>query len=271
MKFVNTLKTLLVAINQASAFSEQFRKLESTLCPLVCGLDGCRFFQEYDHSPFLFASLSSRDLGMREGRALRFSSQGPANILVPGYKEWAQERTWERSVVGDRSFIWIFGGIVRYVWLNFTFTLSLRRIFAHLARSTVKLNRCVLDGSKWIMSGESKNCKTSRVEEKENSTQQDQSTETSKRVSERRRRKYYPREAKKLEEEICETKHSCIWEEEAKKHKESFPQFKRRMIKFFGETFFYKGGSWHGEESRRYRHYHIRKAMRFLQENMNEE
>lgn len=131
-----------------------------------------------------------------------------------------------------------------------------------------------------MMSDKSKNCKTRRVQGKENSAQQDQSTEAS--------RRYYTRAAKKLEEEICETKQSRIREaeatkkhredilkskhsseEEAKMYKETFPSFKRKMVEGYGEIFYYKGGSWHGEESRRYRHYHIRKSMRFLKENMN--
>lgn len=69
------------------------------------------------------------------------------------------------------------------------------------------------------MSDKSKNCKTGGVEEKENSAQQDQPTE----VGERCRRKYYTRAAKKLEEEIGDTKHSCIRLEEAtKKHQGTF-------------------------------------------------
>jgi len=47
-------------------------------------------------------------------------------------------------------------------------------------------------------------------------------------------------------------------------------QFKARMVANFGEGFFYRGGSWHGEESRRYRTYHIKKAMQFLESNMQE-
>lgn len=131
-----------------------------------------------------------------------------------------------------------------------------------------------------MMSDKSKNYKTRRVQGKENSAQQDQSTEAS--------RRYYTRAVKKLEEEICETKQSRIREgeatkkhredilkskysseEEAKMYKLTFPSFKRKMVEAYGEIFYYKGGSWHGEESRRYRHYHIRKSMRFLKENMN--
>ena len=133
------------------------------------------------------------------------------------------------------------------------------------------------------------NLNTNRVEEKEDSTQQHQSTDASKRVSERRKRKYYTRAAKKLEEVSGTTKCSCSWEEEAaKKHqrdrenilkpkhseaktyklyKKTFPDFKRRMIQSYGEEFYYNGGSWHGEKSKRYRHHHLRKSMRFLQEN----
>ena len=47
-------------------------------------------------------------------------------------------------------------------------------------------------------------------------------------------------------------------------------QFKARMVANFGERFFYRGGSWHGEESTRYRTYHIKKAMQFLESNMQE-
>ena len=130
-----------------------------------------------------------------------------------------------------------------------------------------------------------KSCKT-RVEQKENSAQQDQSTE----IGKRRRSKYYTRAAKKLEEEIFERKQSCVWEAEAaekrlagiskSKHssekeaqmfKQTFPSFKSKMIELYGETFFYNcnGGFWHGQMSRRYRHYHLTKSMRFLRENMN--
>ena len=135
------------------------------------------------------------------------------------------------------------------------------------------------------MSDKSKNRKTRRVEGKENSTQQDQSAD----VGEWRRRKHYTRAAKKLEKEICETPKQPSEEEatikhgkgilksnlkqsserEAKIYKETFPSFKRKMVEQYGETFYYNGGSWHGEESRRYRHYHIRKSMHFLTENMN--
>ena len=136
------------------------------------------------------------------------------------------------------------------------------------------------------MAGGSKNLNTSSEEEKENAPQ-DLSTEASKRVGELPRRKYYTRAAKKLEEEVCERLQSCIREEEAatkklregnlksnnemeaKTYKQTFPVFKRKMIEAYGETFYYNGGSWHGEESRRYRHYHIRKSMRFLNENMD--
>ena len=137
------------------------------------------------------------------------------------------------------------------------------------------------------MTGHWKNLNSRSTEDKENA-KQDQSTEASKRVNELRRRKYHTRAAKKLVEEICGRKQSCIREEdEAKKHREdilkskhssdmeakiykqTFPSFKRKMVEAYGETFYYNGGSWHGEESRRYRHYHIRKSMRFLNENMN--
>ena len=121
-----------------------------------------------------------------------------------------------------------------------------------------------------------------RVEEKENSSQQDRSTEVSEPS------KYFTRAAKKLEEHsIYETPKQFLAEEatkkprngilkskqsserEAKKYKETFRSFKRKMVEAYGEEFHYKGGSWHGEESRRYRHHHIRKSMRFLTENMN--
>ena len=136
------------------------------------------------------------------------------------------------------------------------------------------------------MAGGSKNLNTNSEEEIENA-QPEQSIEASKRVGELRRRKYYTRAAKKLEEEVCERLQSCIREEEAatkklregnlksnnemeaKTYKQTFPVFKRKMIEAYGETFYYNGGSWHGEESRRYRHYHIRKSMRFLNENMD--
>lgn len=132
------------------------------------------------------------------------------------------------------------------------------------------------------MTGGSKNLNTNGVEEKENSTQQDQSTEASKRVGEARRRKYYTRATKKLEDEICERQQSTKKHREdilksknsskmeAKMYKQTFPSFKEKMVKLYGETFFYNtnGGLWHGEMSRRYKHYHIRKSMRFLNENM---
>ena len=133
---------------------------------------------------------------------------------------------------------------------------------------------------KAMMSVSDNNSKT-RVEEKEIS-QQDGSTEVSERS------KYFTRAAKKLEEHsIYETPKQSLAEEapkkprngilkskqsserEAKKYKETFRSFKRKMVEAYGEHFHYKGGSWHGEESRRYRHHHIRKSMRFLTENMN--
>lgn len=128
----------------------------------------------------------------------------------------------------------------------------------------------------------SNNCSRTRVEEKEDSSQQDRSTEVSDQS------KYFTRAAKKLEEDsIYKTPKQSLAEEatkkhgsgilkskqssdrEAKKYKETFPSFKRKMVKAYAEEFYYNGGSWHGEESRRYRHYHIRKSMRFLNENMN--
>lgn len=137
------------------------------------------------------------------------------------------------------------------------------------------------------MTSHSKSLDSISAEDKENA-KQDQSTEASKRVGELRRRKYHTRAAKKLMEEICGRKQSCIREEdetkkhredilkskhssdvEAKIYKQTFPSFRRKMVEVYGETFYYNGGSWHGEESRRYRHYHIRKSMQFLNENMN--
>lgn len=127
-----------------------------------------------------------------------------------------------------------------------------------------------------------KSCKT-RMEEKENSSQQDRSTE----VSERHNRKYNTRAAKKLEEQIYQTPKQSFEEEATKKHgkgilkskessergakkdRETFRSFKRKMVEAYAEGFYYKGGSWHGKESRRYRHGHIRKSMRFLNANMN--
>ena len=50
----------------------------------------------------------------------------------------------------------------------------------------------------------------------------------------------------------------------------TYGQFKARMVEHFGESFFYLDGSWHGEESRRYRKYHIKKSMRFLTANMEQ-
>ena len=47
-------------------------------------------------------------------------------------------------------------------------------------------------------------------------------------------------------------------------------QFKALMVAQFGEEFFYRGGSWHGEESKRYSKYHIKKSMRFLEANMQQ-
>ena len=47
-------------------------------------------------------------------------------------------------------------------------------------------------------------------------------------------------------------------------------QFKALMVAQFGEGFFYRGGSWHGEESKRYSKYHIKKSMRFLEANMQQ-
>ena len=47
-------------------------------------------------------------------------------------------------------------------------------------------------------------------------------------------------------------------------------QFKALMVAQFGEGFFYRGGSWHGEESKRYSKYYIKKSMRFLEANMQQ-
>ena len=104
-------------------------------------------------------------------------------------------------------------------------------------------------------------------------SQQNRSTE----VSERRKSKYYTRAAKKqsLEEEETKKHGKSIFkskqssERRAAMDKKTFPSFKRKMIQAYGEEFYYHGGSWHGIESRRYRHYHIRKSMHFLTENMN--
>lgn len=99
------------------------------------------------------------------------------------------------------------------------------------------------------------------------SSQQDQ-------VSERRKSKYNTRAAtkksldrKRKPPRNVESKQSS--ERRAKTYKETFQSFKRKMIQAYGEEFYYNGGSWHGQESRRYRHYHIRKTMHFLKENMN--
>lgn len=118
------------------------------------------------------------------------------------------------------------------------------------------------------------------MEEKENSTWQDEnSAEALEKVSERR--VYYTRSAKRREEarqlkrsnqndeeDMWRAEQPKAWQMEAKKYKNTYPDFKRKMINSFGETFFYNGGSWHGELSSRYRHYHIRKSMHFLQSNM---
>ena len=47
-------------------------------------------------------------------------------------------------------------------------------------------------------------------------------------------------------------------------------QFKARMVANYGERFFYRGGSWHGKESTRYRTHHIKRSMQFLESNMQE-
>lgn len=102
------------------------------------------------------------------------------------------------------------------------------------------------------------------------SSQQDRSTK----VSERRKSKYFTRGAtkqsldgKRKRPRNMESKQSS--ERRAKTYKETFQSFKRKMIQEYGEEFYYNGGSWHGQESRRYRLYHIRKSMHFLTENMN--
>ena len=43
-----------------------------------------------------------------------------------------------------------------------------------------------------------------------------------------------------------------------------------RMVANYGEGFFYRGGSWHGKVSTRYRTHHIKKSMQFLESNMQE-
>lgn len=139
-----------------------------------------------------------------------------------------------------------------------------------------------LNGSEPVMSNKMKS-KNRTVEKEEDSIQHDQgSAEALKRVNEGPRRKYNTRAAKRLQEkqrlkrndQLEEGKENTwqadeSWQNEAKKYKESYPIFKRKMIREFGETFYYNGGSWHGKESRRYSPYHIRKSMRFLQSNMN--
>lgn len=114
-----------------------------------------------------------------------------------------------------------------------------------------KLKCCLIHGSKPIMSDKS-----------------------SQEVSESRKSKYYTRAAmkqsldrKRKPPRNVESKHSS--ERRAKIYKETFQSFRRKMIQAYGEEFYYKGGSWHGQESRRYRNYHIRKSMHFLTENMN--
>ena len=55
-------------------------------------------------------------------------------------------------------------------------------------------------------------------------------------------------------------------------HKNTYAGFKRKIIKSYGETFYYNenaGPDWHGVASTRYSRYHIRKSMRFLQSNMD--
>lgn len=111
------------------------------------------------------------------------------------------------------------------------------------------------------MTGHAKNLNKNNVEQEENA-QQDQSTEASKGVGKLRRRKCYTRAAKKLKDEICERKQSCIREEKAtKKHRDdilksakhsremeatiyrqTFPSFKTKMEKLYGETFHYSNG-----------------------------
>ena len=54
-------------------------------------------------------------------------------------------------------------------------------------------------------------------------------------------------------------------------HKKSYAMLKRRIIRLYGETFHYNktaGRKWRGIESTRYNRYHIRKSMRFLEANM---
>lgn len=181
-----------------------------------------------------------------------------------------------------------FGGILRYKWLYLNFSLSLRSIFVHLAQSTNSTIVFLPDLARslnklWLVVPKT----STRTVKKRSKTHSkiNPSIEASKRVGELRGRKYYTRAAKKLEEEVFERLQSCEEEAATKKHryredilkskndaktyKQTFPVFKRKMIEAYGEIFYYNGGSWHGEESRRYRHYHIRKSMRFLKENMN--
>ena len=74
----------------------------------------------------------------------------------------------------------------------------------------------------------------------------------------------------KLHKQGVENYHTKRLERDFQHVKATNKAFKARMIKLFGKTFFYKGGSWHGVESRRYRVYNISKSMRFLQSNMQE-
>ena len=57
-------------------------------------------------------------------------------------------------------------------------------------------------------------------------------------------------------------------------HKRTFATFKRKIIDSFGETFYYDekaGIEWRGVQSTRYKRYHIKKSMRFLEANMVED
>lgn len=135
------------------------------------------------------------------------------------------------------------------------------------------------------MSGRnSQNCS---LEEDEGFIQQEQraaETGALNRMSDRRKRVFYPRAVKRREEERLLRRHSQgegevyeenigrerrYWQKEAKIYKKTFPSFKKKIILAYGETFYYNGGSWHGEESRRYCRYHIRKSMDFLKSNMD--
>ena len=124
---------------------------------------------------------------------------------------------------------------------------------------------------------ESKQC-TESVEKAKESLQQDETDICNSNVELRRSSARIKRKQGNGVERVLEAMNGANKEEDTMNgklwqyHKNTYSGFKRKIIKSYGETFYYNenaGPDWHGVESTRYCRYHIRKSMRFLQSNMD--